>query len=60
MPGTLDQQIPDAKDRKTGFDQRQQFLIKNEKFADRQTTEGAELEDRPALGQPTPSQPTVQ
>src|SRR5690349_15654796 len=51
MPGAFDQQIPHAKDGKTSLDQRQQFLIKNQKVAERQPAQGAELKDRPSRSQ---------
>jgi hypothetical protein len=46
MPRALDQQIPYAKNWKTCFDQRQQFLVKNQKLAQRKPAEGAEFKDR--------------
>jgi hypothetical protein len=51
MPSALNQQIPYAEDRKTGFHQRQQFLVEDQKFSEWKPAKGGEVQHRPGRRQ---------
>jgi hypothetical protein len=52
VSGTLDEQIPHAKHRKARFDQRQQFLVENQKVRQRKPAKCVQCNDRPTGREP--------
>ena len=53
MPRALNQQIPDTEHRKARFHQRQQFLVEDQKLAERKAAQCTEVKHRSDRGQPT-------